>query len=974
MNSIARELVLSEQFKKMMEFVIENSGVQKALFLIEKQGNFFIEAEADVNGLRLVKATFSLDHPDIESRIPVSVIDYVVRTHKHIVLDDISQKWRFQNDPCVKAKDLKSVLCAPVIIHKKRNGILYFENNLTTGAFTSERVKTILFLASQAIIYMENTATHKNIAKSEEKYRSFYKNAIKGILQTTPDGKIIKVNPIFAGMLGYNSPKEVISIISNLSEQTYVNRKDHEKFMAIMAKKGKVIGFETQFYRKDKTRIWVSIISRSVKGKNGRLLHYESMVTDITARIEKEKAERGREAAEAANQAKSEFLANMSHEIRTPMNGIIGMTEMLLTTELTSQQKDYTEAVAGSANALLDVLNDILDFSKIQAGKIVLENVWFDLQKLVEQIGQLLFSQGKKKNIEILVLYSPGTPTRFLGDPTRIRQILMNLAGNAVKFTTKGHVLIDVVCEGINKDQGYLLIKVSDTGVGISKEHQKVIFDKFSQADESTTRKFGGTGLGLSISKQLVEMMNGSIGVESSPQKGSTFYFRINLPCEKEDCSTKKAVTDLEKVPVLVVDDSYATRQIIFEYLNSWKIPCQGASSSAEALELLHSASRKGTPYQIAILDYYMPDMDGDELAMAIKTDKTISETVLILLSSAMMAENIDPSVRIHFAACLTKPVRTSMFLQTLTETWEKYKMGSLWHPVDSLPEPEEDNKIVSISANVLLVEDNHMNQRVATEILNRYGCSVDIAENGKKAVDIICEKKYDIIFMDAHMPVMDGFEATRRIREFEKQKLNLQNEENNIQVSEVMLRTPIIAMTALAMEGDRAKCIKAGMDEYVSKPIKSKSIFDILLQFCSGRNNTGENNKTTQKEMPNNDDKKLSVLNTTQLIDISDKDDEMILELIQEFIKDAPVYLDALNKAICSGDQDEIYKKAHRLKGLAANAGGEKLSEMMLAIENSARLGNFDSDNFDPCPMKNGLKLLKEELENSDWKSLCLK
>ncbi|MDM8515433.1 cache domain-containing protein [Desulfobacterales bacterium HSG16] len=726
-------------------------------------------------------------------------------------------------------------------------------------------------------------------------------------------------------------------------------------------------------YRQDGEKCWMSGNAAPVFNSEGKIIAGVLVFLDITKHKQAEKElTKAKEAAEAANLAKSDFLANMSHEIRTPMNGVVGMADLLLATDLTFRQKEYAEAISSSANALLTVLNDILDFSKIQAGRLTLEVVWFDLRKVVEEVGQLLTSQGREKGIEILVQYPPGTPTRFSGDPTRIRQILANLASNAVKFTEKGHVLISVICEPENKERCSLLIKVSDTGVGISKEHQEIIFDKFSQADESTTRKFGGTGLGLSISRQLVEMMGGTIGVESREQTGSAFFFRIELPFEEKSDTIEQIAVDLEKVPVLVVDDSHTTRLIMFQYLNSWNIPCQGAASSTEALAMMRQASREKNPYKIAILDYYMPDMDGDKLAKLIKADEEIRDTVLILLSSGMMAENIDSSARIHFAASLTKPVRTSLFLQTLTETWERHKKGSLWEP-DDLSEAETKNEILSVSADVLLVEDNHMNQRVATGILDRYGCRVDIAENGKEAVDHVRKKRYDMIFMDAHMPVMDGFEATRQIRKFEMTELATGDKESDTLVSDIRHRTPIIAMTALAMDGDREKCLEAGMDEYVPKPVRSKAIFDILLQFCSQINIVEEGHKTDTEEIEENDDERPSVLNTLQLLDISDNDDEMIIELIEEFMKDAPVYLAELKDAVNNKNQDEIYKKAHRLKGLAANAGGELFMGMVLSIENSARLENFNLESStDFNLLENELELLKTALVETNWKALC--
>ncbi|MCP4352227.1 MAG: response regulator [Desulfobacterales bacterium] len=652
----------------------------------------------------------------------------------------------------------------------------------------------------------------KSLEKAEEKYRNIFENAFEGIFQCTPDGYIISANPALARIMGYKSPNELISSLTNLSDKIFINDDTYKDFRCFIDEQGRIVGYETYLYQKNGNRRWISLSFRPVKDMNENMIFYEGSLVDVTARKEKEKAERARKAAEAASNSKSEFLANMSHEIRTPMNGIIGMTELLLTTTLTARQKDYAKAISGSANGLLTVLNDILDFSKIQAGKLTIESEQFNLRKLVEQTGLLFASQVRDKGIEILTKYSPDMPTCVVGDSARIRQVLANLAGNAVKFTEQGYVLIEAECRNKTENRCSFFLKVSDTGIGIPEKLQQLIFDKFSQADESTTRKFGGTGLGLAISRQLVEMMGGTIGVKSKPGRGSIFFFRLELPFNDEICD----------------------------------------------------------------------EPSDDEL-------------------------------------------------------------------------PAEQKTVPSVEADILLAEDNHMNQRVAAGILRRYGCTVDIAENGMEAVDRFQEKAYDLIFMDAHMPVMDGFEATKAIRQREKKNTHI----------------PIIAMTALAMEGDREMCIDAGMDDYISKPITSKAVLDILLKFCTAHQETGKY-ETRDKPEPEKEDKILPVLCVSQLLDISDNNEETIQELIEEFMKDAPVYFDDLKDAIKSGGHDEIYKKAHRLKGLASNAGGEKLQGMIAEIENSARQKKFNAENTDLVLLEAELESLKQALRETDWKSLC--
>lgn len=761
-----------------------------------------------------------------------------------------------------------------------------------------------------------------NLDHEKSKLQTVLHTIVDGIITIDSKGLIQSINPAIEKIFGYNTDELI-----NKSVNILMNKDDSEKHDGYVKHyldtgKTKIIGIgrELKGKRKNGEVFDLELAVNEVIINNERL--FVGIVRDISERKKMEnELEKAIEDAQGANKAKSEFLAAMSHEIRTPMNGILGMTGLLLETNLTNKQFHYAKSISSSANNLLMIINDILDLSKIEADKLSLEVIPINIELLVYEVIEMMAASVNSKGIELVTKFEKNMPMKVKGDPVRIRQILYNLLSNAIKFTEKGHIFTELKFKRLDNGKIQYHVAVSDTGIGIPKDKQQLIFNKFDQADMSTTRKYGGTGLGLAICKKLTKIMGGDIDVESETGKGTKFWFTLAL----EEAQTVQndvqfiAVKELRDVRILIIDDNHLVREILTDELKGRNVKITAVDSAIKALNILKNSNNGNLPFDVIITDYMMPVVDGIVFTEQVRLNKAWDDMLIILCTSAPEKGKSQMLRSLGFNGYLPKPLQQNALKTMVSKLWENKQEGKPFeflniHKIRTVQEKERliESNVRFKNVKVLLAEDNFINQQVAIEILKKYGLEVVPANNGLEALELYKTDQFNMIFMDCHMPEMDGFEATQKIRDYELQ--------TNAPY------TTIVAFTASVLDSDLAKCREFGMDDYITKPINRKRLEEILKQWLpassASKDDDSEENKIVHQ-----------ILNLDTLEQLHTTEQDNLQKYVDSLLKSTEKYFRETLEALEIFDKKQIISSCNAIKDAANEVGAVEIEKIASEI-----------------------------------------
>lgn len=785
----------------------------------------------------------------------------------------------------------------------------------------------------------QRKAAEAALRESEEKYRTIIETTEDGYYEVDTAGKLTFFNDATCYILGYS--REELTGKDRRVPLVLQRNKNVAKAFDRVYRTGepkRAVGWT--FVRQDGDRRFVESSVSLLKDTKGQAAGFSGFLRDVTERKQAEALQREKLAAEAANRAKSEFIAKMSHEIRTPLNSIIGMVELMLETDLKPQQKEDLDVVISSAYALLSLINNILDFSKIEVGKLDFEDTDFDLKEVLGESLRIMAMRCHEKGLELVYRVDPNVPERLHGDPVRLRQVLLNLVDNAYKFTTSGEVVVEVTREQSPESGTYLHFSVRDTGVGIPKEEQAIIFKAFTQADAAISRRYGGAGLGLAVSAQLVRMMNGRMWVESEPHQGCTFHFTTRFNRLQEEMEIIRELPDrqLKGVRVLVVDDNSTNCKIIKEMLDNWQMEAVATLGIEEAKQVITQGRTSGRNFEIILIDASMPGSGSVALVRWIKKQQNLPAKVIIMLTFPHLRSNMDFR-EMGIEESLMKPIRSS----DLLNVFRKILKLETYEPETNIEIKEQKSARCHHPLNILVAEDVPFNQKFIVRLLESWDHKVTLAENGREVLELLPNHTFDLVLMDVEMPEMDGYEATRAIRKAE---------------SGTEMHIPIIAMTAHAIAEDRQRCLQAGMDEYLSKPISSSKLSGILGKI------SGEKTEVTPKKVRDRQahaqGKKSVNFDKNLLKDAFDRNWDFFKEIVDLFVTDYPRMVAGLQEALGDGDAAAFRRTAHSLKGMVSLFQAEAAARMAMILEERGKKGDF-------AGVKQDIAILSAELQKME-------